>query len=55
MNLQQVDGKKVDIAISPVEKNPNQSKIYIKGTSFGGVSKAESQILLNKTNKKLMA
>ena len=55
IEVENSDGKKVDIAISPVEKNPNQAKIYIKGISFGGVSKTESQILLNKINKKLMA
>ncbi|OIN82953.1 DUF3568 family protein [Francisella sp. TX07-6608] len=47
-------GQKVDIAISPVEDNSNQAKIYIKGTSFDGVSKAQSQILLNQINKKLV-
>ena len=50
-----IQGKKVDFAISPVDGNPNQAKLYIKGTTMGGVSKAESQILLNKINKRLMA
>ncbi|ASG68925.1 hypothetical protein fh0823_23430 [Francisella halioticida] len=54
IEAQNNQGKKVDFAISPVASNPNQAKLYIKGTSFSGVSKAESQILLNKINKKLM-
>ena len=53
IEAENVQGKKVDIAISPVEDNPNQAKIYIKGTSFGGISKAESQILLSQINKEL--
>jgi hypothetical protein len=55
IEAQNIQGKKVDFAISPVEGNPNQAKLYIKGTSFGGVSKADSQILLNKINKRLLA
>ncbi|AIT09145.1 hypothetical protein LO80_03620 [Candidatus Francisella endociliophora] len=47
-------GKKVNVAISPVDNNPNQAKVYIKGTSFDGISKAESQILMNKINKQLV-
>ena len=53
IEAENIQGKKVDIAISPVEDNPNQAKIYIKGTSFGGISKAESQILLSQINKEL--
>ena len=53
IEAQNIQGKKVDFAISPVDGNPNQAKLYIKGTTMSGVSKAESQILLNKINKKL--
>ena len=53
IKAENIQGKKVNIAISPVDDNPNQAKIYIKGTSFGGISKAESQILLSQINKEL--
>ena len=54
IEAQNIQGKKVDFAISPVAGNPNQAKLYIKGTTMSGVSKAESQILLNKINKRLL-
>lgn len=53
IEAQDSQGKKVNVAVSPVENNKNQAKVYIKGTTFGGISKAQSQILLNKINKNL--
>lgn len=54
IEAENTQGQKVDIAISPVENNPKQAKIYIKGTTLGGISKAQSQILLNQINRKLV-
>ena len=54
IEAENTQGQKVDVAVSPVDNNPKQAKIYIKGTSFGGISKAQSQILLNQINKRLM-
>ncbi len=54
IEAENAQGKKVNIAISPVENNQNEAKVYIKGTTHGGITKAESQILMNNISAKLM-
>lgn len=54
IEAENTQGKKVNIAISPVENNQNEAKVYIKGATHDGVTKAESQILMNSISAKLM-
>ena len=54
IEAENTQSKKVNIAISPVENNQNEAKVYIKGAIHDGVTKTESQVLMNNISTKLM-